>query len=99
MPKPRRLEVWRYRRGQLVMNVQSDLLGIDTFVVVPLVRVGNVQPTETINPVIEVDGQPYLLLAQQISAVRANDLREAVAYLPETEGVVVRALDRLLTTS
>jgi toxin CcdB len=99
MAAPRRLEVWRVSRGRLVLNVQSDLLSIGTFVVVPLVPADSFIPVEGINPTVEVAGARYILIMQQITAIKASEMRERVAYLPETESMVVKALDRLLTTA
>lgn len=98
MANPRRLEVWRVSRGRLVLNVQSDLVDLSTFVVVPLIAADSHKPVEGINPVLEVVGALYMLLTQQITAIKASDLRDRVAHLPHTEDVVVKALDRLLTT-
>jgi len=99
MATPRRLEVWRVSRASLVLNVQSDLLRIGTCVVVPLIQADSFKPVEGINPVLEVAGLRYLLMTQQLTAIRASDMRERVAYLPDAEGVVVKALGRLLTTT
>jgi hypothetical protein len=99
MAAPRRLEVWSVSRGRLVLNVQSDLLSIGTFVVVPLVPADSFKPVEGINPILEVAGARYLPIMQQITAIKSSEMRKRVAYLPEVEGVVVKALDRLLTTA
>ena len=98
--KPARLEVWRLRDGKrLVMNVQSDLLDIATFVVVPLALPGSFDPIEEINPHVEVGGVSYLLVTQQLSAVRRSGLKTKVADLSSASDAVIKALDRLLTTS
>lgn len=98
--KPARLEVWRLRDGKrLVLNVQSDLLDISTFVVVPLARSGNFDQIEEINPQVEVGGVGYLLVTQQLSAVRRSEMKTKIADLSAESGIVIRALDRLLTTS
>lgn len=98
--KPARLEVWRLRDGRrLVLNVQSDLLDIATFVVIPLARIGSFDRVEEVNPQVEVGGVQYLLVTQQLSAVRRSDLMARVADLSAEAGLVIKALDRLLTTS
>jgi hypothetical protein len=98
--KPARLEVWRLRDGRrLVLNVQSDLLDIATYVVIPLARIGSFDRIEDINPQVEVGRVKYLLITQQLSAVRRSELRDRVADLSADSGLVIKALDRLLTTS
>jgi toxin CcdB len=98
--KPAHLEVWRLRDGKRrVLNVQSDLLDISTFVVIPLARPGSFDRVDEVNPHVEVSGATYLLVTQQLSAVRRSDMRTRVADLSSDSGMVIKALDRLLTTS
>jgi CcdB protein len=98
--KPARLEVWRLRDGRrLVLNVQSDLLDIATYVVIPLAGIGSFDRVEEVNPQVEVGGVKYLLVTQQLSAVRRSELKDRVADLSAASGLVIKALDRLLTTS
>ena len=98
--KPARLEVWRLHDGRrLVLNVQSDLLDIATFIVIPLARIGSFDRVEEVNPEVEVGGVKYLLVTQQMSAVRRSALKDRVADLATEAGLVIKALDRLLTTS
>jgi hypothetical protein len=98
--KPARLEVWRLRDGKrLVLNVQSDLLDISTFVVIPLARPGSFDQVEEVNPQVEVAGVKYLLVTQQLSAVRKSEMKTRVGDVSADADVVIKALDRLLTTS
>jgi toxin CcdB len=103
MEECRRLEVWRLRDGRrLVLVVQSDLLlHLDTRVVVPLLPPGSFQPVEDINPTFEVAGETRVLAVQALSAVRRSELKVRVASLDTDEEarIVLKALDRLLTTS
>lgn len=99
MDRPRRLEVWRVRRGRLVLVVQSDFVDFDTILVMPLVALGTMRPTGDVNPLIEVEGRTYIVLGQQITAVLARELRERVAHMPDIEEKVVKAIDRMLTNS
>jgi toxin CcdB len=97
---PARLEVWRLRDGKrLVLNVQSDLLRIETIVVVPLAAAGSFRPIEEINPTVEIAGVEYVVVTQQLSAIRRSELKDRVADLSTAAGAVIKALDRLLTTS
>ncbi len=97
--KPARLEVWRLRDGKrLVLNVQSDLLNISTFVVVPLARPGSFDQLEEINPPVEVAGFNYILVTQQLSAVRRSEMQVRIGELSADSDIVIKALDRLLTS-
>ena len=99
MDRPRRLDVWRVRRGRLVLVVQSDFVEFDTVLVMPLASLGTMRPTRDVNPLVEVDGRSYIVMGQQITAVLAAELRERVAHLPDIEDKVVKAIDRMLTNS
>lgn len=82
-----------------MLNVQSDLLDISTFVVIPLVPPGSFDRVEEINPQVEVSGTTFVLVTQQLSAIRRSDMRSRVADLSVESVMVIKALDRLLTTS
>jgi toxin CcdB len=82
-----------------VLNVQSDLLRLETYVVVPLAPAGSFKPIEEINPAVEVAGVEYVLVTQQLSAIRRSEMKNRVADLSGESGAVIKALDRLLTTS
>ena len=84
---------------RLVLNVQSDLLDISTFVVVPLVRSGSFDQIEEVNPHVDVGGINYVVVTQQLSAVRRSEMKIRVADLSADSGTVIKALGRLLTTS
>jgi hypothetical protein len=99
MDRPRRLEVWRVRRGRLVLVVQSDFVAFDTILVMPLASLGTMRPTRDVNPIVEVEGRNYIVMGQQITAVLATELRERVTHLPGVEDEVIKALDRMLTNS
>jgi toxin CcdB len=103
MEECRRLEVWRLRDGRrLVLVVQSDLLlHLETRVVVPLLPPGSFRPVEDINPFVEVARETRVLAVQALSAVRCSELKVRVASLDTDEEtrIVLKALDRLLTTS
>lgn len=97
MDRPRRLEVWRVRRGRLVLVVQSDFVDFDTILVMPLAHVGAMRPTKDVNPLVAVEGRNYIVMGQQITAILATELRERVAHLPDIEDKVVKVIDRMLT--
>jgi hypothetical protein len=78
MDRSRRLEVWRARRGRLVLVVQSDFVDFDTILMMPLAPLGAMRPTRDVHPLVEVEGRNNILVGQQITAVLATELRERV---------------------
>jgi hypothetical protein len=71
----------------------------DTTLVMPLVKLGTLRLIRDVNPLIEVEGLTYIVLAQQITAVLTTELRDRVAHAPDIEDKVVKAIDRMLTNS
>lgn len=84
----------------LLVDVQADLLAaLRTRVVVPLVRLSDtpMQPIDRLTPIVEVNGERYLLLAPQLAGVPAATLGTPVASLASQREAIVAALDLLLT--
>lgn len=83
-----------------LVNVQSDLLqDLRTRVVVPLVKqtaVGK-KPIKDLTPIVEVEGQKFLLLIPQLAGIAANDLGAQVASVVSSRDAIVAALDFLIT--
>lgn len=95
-----RFDVYALKRGgALVVDCQADLLdGLKTRVVVPLIAEGQApKPARTLNPVFEVGGARYVLLAQFLSAVESRELGAKVGSLEGDGAAVLGALDFLLT--
>lgn len=82
-----------------VVDVQSDHLDrMPTRVVVPLGRPDTfLQPVRRLNPVLEVDGEPLILITEQASALPARVLGRKVASLAEHRTDIIAALDFLFT--
>ncbi|SEK02598.1 toxin CcdB [Cribrihabitans marinus] len=83
--------------GTLLLDVQSDLLGgLNTRVVVPLIPQGQAPvPARFLNPVVEIDGVPHVMVTQFLAAVPAGMLRDPVDSLAARADEVTRALDML----
>jgi toxin CcdB len=83
----------------LVLNCQSDLLDqIDSRFVVPLVpRADAPQVAQRLNPIFEIDGKEYVMLAQAAGAVRRRELGAVVASLAERGFEITGALDVLIS--
>lgn len=82
-----------------VVDVQSDHLGrMPTRVVIPLGRPGTfLQPVRRLNPVLEVEGEPLILLTEQASALPAGVLGRKVDSLAPHRNDIIAALDLLFT--
>ncbi len=80
-----------------VLDVQADLLSeLATRVVVPLLPEMDVpKPIRDLNPVFEIDGATFVLVAQAIATVPARELKRCVASLAAERDRVTRALDTL----
>ncbi|HMN44106.1 MAG TPA: CcdB family protein [Povalibacter sp.] len=83
-----------------LVDIQSDLLsGLSTRVVVPLIKHAALlkKPVRNLMPVVEVDGQPFLLLVPQLAGIATSELGPAVGTIAERRTEVVAALDFLIT--
>ena len=84
--------------GDLVVDVQSDLIGIlNTRVVVPLIPPGRApRPARRLNPVLDVHGAgPVVFVVQYIAAVPTGELGPALGSLAEARDAIRDALDML----
>jgi toxin CcdB len=80
-----------------VVDVQADLLdSLDTRVVIPLLSRQQVEIMRELTPVIEINGEPYVLLTQELTAIPRRELRTKVGTLNEYRDEIRRALDILL---
>jgi toxin CcdB len=96
-------DVYRLPRGAgsvLVVDVQNKLFdGLATRVVAPLYPVSaKDKPILRLNPVVEIEGQLYLLAIQEMSALRVKSLGAKVASLEARRDEIVAAIDFLITS-
>lgn len=84
--------------GYLV-DVQAALLDhLASRVVLPLEPIArNPEWLKDLNPVIDILGEPHVLLTQAIVAIPARELKRPVASLRDHQDAITRALDLLLT--
>ena len=89
----------RDRGPGYLLDVQADLLsGLNTRLVVPLLpRQDAPIPAARLNPVVEIAGEPFVMVTQFAAAVRLRDLGERVATLAERHEMIIGALDLLIT--
>ncbi len=86
-------------RQPFLVNLQSDLLArsLDTAVVAPLERAGSGTFADRLNPHVAVDGQPFVLIAQEIVTVRKSVLGEPRGSIAAERDKIIAALDLLFT--
>ena len=86
-------------RQPLLVTLQSDVLAraLDTIVVAPLEPKGSGTFADRLNPEVEVDGQAFVLITQEIVTVRKNVLGASRASIAKDRDKVIAALDLLFT--
>jgi toxin CcdB len=92
-----RFDVYRTDTGYAV-DVQTDLLdGLTTRLMVPLLDPA-VAPKAIgrLNPTLEIDGKPYRMMTQYMTATRANQLGRAVANLDDHYDQITSAVSMIL---
>ena len=83
-----------------LLDVQSDLLdSLATRVVVPLCKPGILKGrlAERLNPVFQVEGKEVAMLTPELAGVPAKALGEAIGNLSSQRGVIIAALDLVIT--
>jgi len=85
------------KRGYL-LNVQADSMGhLGSRVVIPLVPLAELpRPATRLNPVVDIDGERYVMVTQSIGAVPIKFLKHSVGSLAHRYDEVVAAIDLLL---
>jgi toxin CcdB len=86
-------------RQPFLVTLQSDLLTrtLDTVVVAPLEPATSGTFADRLNPRVEVDGQPFVLVAQELVAVRKSVLGDARGSISRERDAIIAALDLLFT--
>src|SRR5262245_59490815 len=88
-----------YERQPSLVSLQSDLLlrNLDTVVVAPLEPAASDTFADRLNPRIEVDGQTFVLMAQELVTVRKSILGDPRASAAGERDAIMAALDLLFT--
>jgi toxin CcdB len=86
-------------RQPFLVVVQSDLLArtLDTVVVAPLEPAGSGTFADRLNPRVEVDGAPFVLLTQEVVTVRKSVLGAPHGSIGHERDKIIAALDLLFT--
>jgi toxin CcdB len=91
------LDVYRLAGGDLVVDVQTDLLGgFDSRIVIPLM-LPDVAPVRhrRLNPQVQIGGVPYVMVTQFIIAIDAPELRSKIDNLDRHYDEIKSAYDML----
>lgn len=92
-------DVYRLRGRVLVVDVQSETLqDFSTRVVVPLHPRGEAPtPATRLHPLVDIEGERYVLATHLLTAVPARDLGAPFASLEAKRYTIIAALDMVLT--
>jgi toxin CcdB len=88
------------RKFPFFLVLQSDLLQqLTTAVVAPLGRASIVggKLVDTLAPVLDIDGESFVLYTPELAAIPAAILRKRVANLDDQREKIVRAVDFLFS--
>jgi toxin CcdB len=83
-----------------ILEVQSGLLqGLATRVVLPMRPLKDypTKPIARLNPIFQIDGTDYIVIAQQISVMPSKAIGASVADLSAQQHVIVSAVDCVLS--
>jgi toxin CcdB len=84
-------------RQPYLVALQSDILvrSLDTVVVAPLESAASGTFADRLNPQVEVEGQPFVIVAQELVTVRKNLLGNPCASVAGARDAIIAALDLL----
>ena len=90
-------DLYRLKDGQLVVDLQTDLIGIDASrIVAPLREAGRYTACPGLTPSIEAEGATWIVRVQELAAVPGAELRDPVGSLAEHRDALKRAFDILI---
>lgn len=90
-------DLYRLGGGQLVVDLQTDLIGIDASrVVAPLREAGRYAAFPGLTPTVDFGGVTWIVRIQELAAVPGVELRDRVGSLADHRDILKRALDILI---
>ena len=90
-------DLFRLKSGQLVVDLQTDLLGIEASrIVAPLREAGQYAAFPGLTPIVDVAGASWIVRVQELAAVPGAELRDKVGSLTDHRDALKRALDILI---
>ena len=86
-------------RQPYLVALQSDLLtrNLDTMVVAPLEPAASSTFADRLNPRVEIEGDAYVVITQEIVTVRKSVLGQTRGSLASDRDKIIGALDMLFT--
>ncbi|MEQ1901467.1 MAG: CcdB family protein [Devosia sp.] len=90
-------DVYRLRDGEIVLDVQTDLLAqFESRIVVPLMS-PDLAPIshDRLNPQMVIDGVAYVMVPQFMAAIRKSELQKPMASLTYRFEAIKAALDMI----
>ena len=90
-------DVFRLDGGVLVVDLQTDLLGIDASrIVAPLREKGSYTALPALTPDVHIAGKDWIVRTQELAAVPGAELHDQVGSLQSARDRLKRALDILI---
>lgn len=90
--------VYRLAGGQLVLDLQSDLIDTGTRVVAPLFALADgPRPIGRLEPVLDLAGAPHVLHTAEMAAIPSALLRDEVADVSAQDYGIRGALDMVFS--
>lgn len=85
-------DLFRLQGGQLVVDLQTDLIGIEASrIVAPLREVGRYAALPGLTPSVEIDGVVWIVRVQELAAVPGAELGAPVGSLADHRDALKRA--------
>ena len=86
-------------RQPFLVALQSDLMvrSLDTIVVAPLEPAASGTFVDRLNPRVDVDGRPFVLVAQELVTVRKSVFGNPHGSVAGARDAIIAALDLLCT--
>ena len=90
-------DLYRLKGGQLVVDLQTDLIGIDASrIVAPLRDADRYTAFPGLTPSVAFEGATWIVRVQELAAVPGAELREPIGTLGGHRDALKRALDILI---
>jgi len=90
-------DLYRLNGGQLVVDLQTDLIGIDASrIFAPLREAGRYAALPGLTPAVEHNGSTWIVRVQELAAVPGAELRDRVGSLADHRDALTRGLDILV---
>ncbi len=90
-------DVFRLRGGMLVVDLQTDLIGLDaTRITAPIREEGAYARFPGLTPTVEIEGRRWIVRLQELAAVPAGELGTRIGSISAAGDALKRGLDILI---